>query len=52
VRNIELLVTKLGIDLHTFVIDWEEIKDLQLAFLRAGVPNQDIPQDHAFFAAL
>jgi N-acetyl sugar amidotransferase len=52
VRNIERMVTKLGIDLHTFVIDWEEMRDLQVAFLKAGVPNQDIPQDHAFFAAL
>jgi len=52
VKNIEMMVTKLGVDLHTFVIDWEEIRDLQIAFLRAGVPNQDIPQDHAFFAAL
>jgi aminotransferase len=52
VQNIERLVTTLGFDLHTIVIDWEEIRDLQLAFLRAGVPNQDIPQDHAFFAGL
>jgi N-acetyl sugar amidotransferase len=52
VRNIENMVSKQGIDLHTFVIDWEEMRDLQVAFLRAGVPNQDIPQDHAFFAAL
>ena len=52
VRNIENMVSQLGIDLHTFVIDWEEMRDLQLAFLRASVPNQDIPQDHAFFAAL
>lgn len=52
VQNIEQMVTKLGIDLHTIVIDWEEIRDLQVAFLKAGVPNQDIPQDHAFFAAL
>lgn len=52
VQNIEKLVTKLGLDLHTIVIDWEEMHDLQVAFLRAGVPNQDIPQDHAFFAAL
>lgn len=52
VRNIERMVSKLKIDLHTFVIDWEEMRDLQLAFLKAGVPNQDIPQDHAFFAAL
>jgi N-acetyl sugar amidotransferase len=52
VQNIEKLVTKLGLDLHTLVIDWEEMRDLQVAFLRSGVPNQDIPQDHAFFAAL
>jgi N-acetyl sugar amidotransferase len=52
VQNIERLVKALGFDLHTIVIDWEEIRDLQTAFLRAGVPNQDIPQDHAFFAAL
>lgn len=52
VRNIERMVSQLGIDLHTFVIDWEEMRDLQVAFLKAGVPNQDIPQDHAFFAAL
>ncbi len=52
VKNIERMVTKLGIDLHTIVIDWEEMRDLQVAFLKAGVPNQDIPQDHAFFAAL
>lgn len=52
VRNIELMVTKLGLDLETVVVDWEEMQDLQLAFLRANVANQDIPQDHAFSAAL
>ena len=34
------------------VIDWDEIGELQLAFLRAGVSHQDTPQDHAFFATL
>jgi hypothetical protein len=34
------------------VVDWEEVRDLQLAFLQSGVANQDVPQDHAFFAAL
>ena len=48
VKNIERMVAKLGIDLHTFVVDWDEMKDLHRAFLKAGVPNQDIPQDHAF----
>jgi N-acetyl sugar amidotransferase len=52
VRNIETLVRALDIDLHTKVIEWSEMRDLQLSFLRAGVLNQDFPQDHAFFATL
>ena len=52
VNNIEKLVDGLGLDLHTEVIDWEEMKDLQLAFFKAQVPHLDTPQDHAFFAAL
>lgn len=52
VRNIEGLVKKLDMDLYTFVIDWEEMRDLQVAFLKAGVANQDTPQDHAIFAKL
>lgn len=52
VKNIEQIVTKLGLDLVTCVIDWEDMKELHLAFLRAGLANQDVPQDHAFFAAL
>lgn len=52
VKNINKLVTDLDLDLETIVIDWKEIKDLQLAYLRAGVSNQDVPQDHAFFSSL
>jgi N-acetyl sugar amidotransferase len=52
VNNIEKLVDGLGLDLHTEVIDWQEMKDLQLAFFKAQVPHIDTPQDHAFFAAL
>ncbi len=52
VQNIERLVKTLGFDLHTIVIDWEEMRDLQVAYLRSGLANQDVPQDHAFFAAL
>jgi N-acetyl sugar amidotransferase len=52
VRNIETLVRALDIDLHTHVVEWSEMRDLQLAFLEAGVLNQDFPQDHAFFATL
>ena len=52
VSNIELIVRGLGIDLHTYVVEWQEMRDLQVAFLKASVLNQDIPQDHAFFATL
>ncbi len=52
VNNIERLVDGLGLDLFTEVIDWEEMKDLQLAFFRSGVPHIDTPQDHAFFATM
>jgi N-acetyl sugar amidotransferase len=51
-RNIESLVRGLDLDLHTHVVEWQEMRDLQVAFLRASVLNQDIPQDHAFFATL
>lgn len=52
VNNIERVVDKLGLDLYTEVIDWEEMRDLQLAFFKAGVPHVDTPQDHAFFATM
>lgn len=52
VNNIEKLIDKLGLDLYTEVIDWEEMRDLQLAFFKSGVPHIDTPQDHAFFAMM
>jgi len=52
VGNIEALINGLGLDLYTEVIDWEEMKDLQVAFLKSQLPHQDIPQDTAFFSAL
>jgi len=52
VNNIEVMIDKLGLDLYTEVIDWEEMRDFQLAFFKAGVPHIDIPQDHAFIATL
>jgi len=51
-NNIEKLVDKLGLDLYTSVIDWPEMRDLQLAFFKAGVSHIDCPQDHAFFATM
>jgi N-acetyl sugar amidotransferase len=52
VYNIEQIVKHCGYDLHTHVMDWQEIKDLQLAYLKSGIANQDTVQDHAFFASL
>lgn len=52
VNNIERLVDGLGLDLYTEVINWEEMKDLQLSFIKSGVPHIDVPQDHAFFATM
>lgn len=52
VNNIERLIDKLKLDLYTEVIDWEEMRDLQLAFFKSGVSHVDTPQDHAFFATM
>jgi len=52
VKNIENIVNKLGIDLYTHVIDWEEFKDLQLSFLKASLPDSEIPTDHAIVATM
>ncbi len=52
VRNIEKLVSALKTDLYTYVVDWHEFRDVQLAYLKAGVLDLEIPTDHSFFAAL
>lgn len=52
VKNIEQIITKAGLDLVTHVVDWDDMRELQLSFLRSNVANQDTPQDHAFFAGL
>jgi aminotransferase len=50
--NIESIIKHCNYDLHTHVVDWEEMKGLHLAYLRAGISNQDVPQDHIFFSSL
>jgi N-acetyl sugar amidotransferase len=52
VLNIENIVTKLGFDLYTYVINWEEFKDLQIAYLKASVVDIEAITDHAIFATL
>ncbi|MBF0625876.1 MAG: N-acetyl sugar amidotransferase [Magnetococcales bacterium] len=52
VHNIENIVNRLGIELHTHVLDWEEFRDLQLAYLKASVIDIEVITDHAIFALL
>jgi N-acetyl sugar amidotransferase len=52
VKNVQILLDRLGIDLYTYVLDWEEFRDLQLAFLKASTPDSEIPSDHAIVALL
>jgi N-acetyl sugar amidotransferase len=52
VKNIENIVTKCGFDLYTYVIDWNEFKDIQLAYLKANVIDIEAVTDIAVFASL
>lgn len=52
VSNIEGMVGHYNVDLHTDVINWKEMQDLQLSFFKAQVSTTDTPQDHAFFSSL
>ncbi|HEV2829966.1 MAG TPA: N-acetyl sugar amidotransferase [Pyrinomonadaceae bacterium] len=52
VKNIENTLTKLNIELYTYVIDWIEFRDIQLSFLKASTPDSEIPSDHAIQAII
>lgn len=51
-KNIENIISKLGFDLYTLVVDWNEFKDLQLAYLKASVVDIEALTDHAIFGTL
>jgi N-acetyl sugar amidotransferase len=52
VKNIQNIVEKCGFDLYTYVIDWEEFKDIQLAYFKANVIDIEAVTDIAIFSAL
>ncbi len=52
VKNIENTVNKLGINLFTLVVNWEEFRDIQLAYLKASVVDIEVVSDHAIFATM
>ncbi len=51
-RNIKNVTRTLGVDYQSVVLDWEDFRDLQLAFLRASVPEIETPTDMAIPAVL
>ena len=52
VENIENIVHNCGFDLYTYVIDWIEFKDVQLAYFKANVIDIEAVTDIAIFSAL
>jgi N-acetyl sugar amidotransferase len=52
VRNISNTIQALNIDLYTHVIEWEEFRSLQRAFLQASVPDVEVLSDHAILACV
>jgi N-acetyl sugar amidotransferase len=52
VKNIEGIINKLGFDLYTYVIDWEEFRDIQIAYFKANVIDIEAVTDIAIFSAL
>jgi len=52
VHNINCIIDGLGLDLFTEVVNWDEVRDFQLALFKSGLPNIDAPQDIAFIGVL
>jgi N-acetyl sugar amidotransferase len=52
VKNVENIITRLGFDLYTLVVNWEEFKDIQMAYLKASVVDIEVVSDHAIFATM
>ena len=51
-ENIKRLTDKLGVELHTDTMDWNEMREMQLAWFRTGLEMLDAPQDHAFISLI
>jgi N-acetyl sugar amidotransferase len=52
IMNIQRILDTLNMDLYTYVIDWEEFRDLQRAYIRASVIDIEALTDHAITAIL
>ncbi len=51
-ENIRKLTSKLGVEVHVEKMDWNEMREMQLAWFRTGLEMLDAPQDHAFIALI
>ena len=51
-ENLKKLTDKLGVELHIENMDWNEMREMQLAWFRTGLELLDAPQDHAFIALI
>lgn len=52
VKNIENIVKKTNFDLYSLVLDWEEFRDIQLSFFKAGVVDIELPYDYALIISM
>jgi len=52
VSNINNIIKNTGFDLYTIVVDWEEFRDLQMAYIKASVVDIEVPTDHAIGGTL
>lgn len=52
VHNLKVLTGRMGLELYTCGVDPEEFRDVQLAYLKAGVVDLDVPTDHALYGSL
>lgn len=50
VENLKKMEEKMGVHIHNEVMNWEELRQMQIAFFKAGFGGIDVPQDHAFIA--
>jgi len=51
-KNVKRLCDKLGVNLHIQKLDYEELRQMQIAFFKTGLPGLDVPQDHSFIAQI
>ena len=49
-ENIMRLVEGMKVPFYRYTIDLEKFRELQMAFIKAGVPNLEIPTDHILMA--